>query len=220
MGDESTQTTELLSGLVTTTATQKLRQFLEEGTNADKLLNIIRFYLYKANFVSNQALAEMALEVLSEVVAAALKNAERYDSVRSPMAWLLGIANNIVKQKRDHHYRLKREEPVSRIQFDSTVGSISPSELFDHLATLDPRVFEAIAMGDLESGLAKRQPLIAALARLSATDREVLKLDILHELDGEELARELGVTPGAARVRKHRALERLRQAYREEGGER
>jgi RNA polymerase sigma-70 factor (ECF subfamily) len=50
------------------------------------------------------------------------------------------------------------------------------------------------------------------LAGVAESDRQVLRMAILHELNGDSLARELGVTPGAARVRLHRALNRLRES--------
>jgi RNA polymerase sigma-70 factor (ECF subfamily) len=56
----------------------------------------------------------------------------------------------------------------------------------------------------------------ALLANVSADDAHVLRLAILNGLDGEALARELSITPGAARVRLHRALTRLRRAVQAE----
>lgn len=222
MGEEAAQTATLPAGAVTTgVADQRIRQFLEENASATILHKTIRQYLSKAKFLSSQELDETTLEVLSEVVAAALVSSERYDPTRSPMAWVLGIASNIVKQKRDRHFRLaKREKPISHIGLDPDDELISPGDFFDRLAALDPHVFEAIAVDDPEPELARRQPLLAAFARLPATDQNVLKLAFLHEMDGEALARELDITPGHARVTKHRALERLRQAYRKEGDER
>ncbi len=54
--------------------------------------------------------------------------------------------------------------------------------------------------------------LHAALASLAAADREVLQLSAWEQLSGDELAAALGCRPGAARVRLHRARERLRAA--------
>ncbi|HEY6065184.1 MAG TPA: RNA polymerase sigma factor [Thermoanaerobaculia bacterium] len=57
--------------------------------------------------------------------------------------------------------------------------------------------------------------LAAALARLAAADREVLVLARFHGLSGAELAAALECSTGAARVRLHRALKRLRALYLE-----
>ena len=50
-----------------------------------------------------------------------------------------------------------------------------------------------------------------ALARLAPDDRELLRLIYFQELDPEVIARQWGLTPGALRVRKHRAIQRLAQ---------
>jgi RNA polymerase sigma-70 factor (ECF subfamily) len=57
----------------------------------------------------------------------------------------------------------------------------------------------------------------AVLATLSARDQEVLSA-VAHDLSNEELAEVLGVTPGHARVLRHRASERFRKAYARLGG--
>jgi RNA polymerase sigma-70 factor (ECF subfamily) len=49
-----------------------------------------------------------------------------------------------------------------------------------------------------------------ALDGLPADQREALRLRIVDDLDYTAVARELGTTPGAARVRVHRALSALR----------
>ena len=53
--------------------------------------------------------------------------------------------------------------------------------------------------------------LEAALAALSAGEREVIALRILLELDGEETARVLGISPTAVSTRLSRALNKLEE---------
>jgi RNA polymerase sigma-70 factor (ECF subfamily) len=48
-----------------------------------------------------------------------------------------------------------------------------------------------------------------ALLELRPEDRDLLRLMYFQELDPEEIARRWGITAGALRVRKHRALQRL-----------
>ena len=55
--------------------------------------------------------------------------------------------------------------------------------------------------------------LAAALDALAPDQREVLVLCRYHDLPFTEVAEILGCTPGAARVRAHRALIALRRAY-------
>lgn len=54
--------------------------------------------------------------------------------------------------------------------------------------------------------------LSAAFARLGEADREVLALEAWEGLRGDGIAAVLGCTPGAARVRLHRARRRLAAA--------
>jgi RNA polymerase sigma-70 factor (ECF subfamily) len=49
----------------------------------------------------------------------------------------------------------------------------------------------------------------AALARMEKDDRDLLGMCYGLALDTDEIARRLGINPGAVRVRKHRALARL-----------
>lgn len=48
-----------------------------------------------------------------------------------------------------------------------------------------------------------------ALGRLAGDERELLEMTYRDELGAEEIGRRLGATPGAVRVRRHRALRRL-----------
>jgi RNA polymerase sigma-70 factor (ECF subfamily) len=74
------------------------------------------------------------------------------------------------------------------------------------------------AVGPQSTGVpAEQEParddqLLAALASLAAGDREILQLSSWEQLAGDELATAVGCRPGAARVRLHRARERLRAA--------
>ena len=55
--------------------------------------------------------------------------------------------------------------------------------------------------------------LEAALSRLSPAHRAVLVLSRFHDLGYEEIGRIIECSPGAARVRLHRAMNELRQLY-------
>ena len=63
--------------------------------------------------------------------------------------------------------------------------------------------------GGLSPGLSPE--LEAALRELSAGEREVIALRILLELDGEEAARVLGISPTAVSTRLSRALKKLEE---------
>ena len=63
----------------------------------------------------------------------------------------------------------------------------------------------------------RRRAVRVALDRLDHEDRELLELLYQQQVDPAQLVRQLGVTPGALRVRKHRALQRLADLMSESG---
>lgn len=74
------------------------------------------------------------------------------------------------------------------------------------------RPFDALpeaAHHDADASL--RIDLIRALGELGAVDRAVLVLRFLEDQSVEHVAGTLGLSPGAVRVRTHRALARLRE---------
>jgi RNA polymerase sigma-70 factor (ECF subfamily) len=64
---------------------------------------------------------------------------------------------------------------------------------------------------DVVFGQGLAPDLEAGLAALSAGEREVIALRVLLELDGEEAARVLGVSPTAVSTRLSRALKKLEE---------
>ncbi len=111
----------------------------------------------------------------------------RFDSRRgSARTWLLGIARTTALDWfRAESRRQRREEQVA-----------------------PPEAQEA----DFPEGLSPA--LQAALAELSAGEREVIALRIVVELDGEQTARVLGISPTAVSTRLSRALQRLEEKVR------
>src|SRR5215469_2858429 len=68
--------------------------------NSSSLLGIIRSYVKRMGLASGEEVAAVALEVLQQVVLEALDHADRFDVTGQPMAWLLGIAVNIIKRNK------------------------------------------------------------------------------------------------------------------------
>jgi RNA polymerase sigma-70 factor (ECF subfamily) len=77
-----------------------------------------------------------------------------------------------------------------------------------------PPAIPARAVERLEE-LERADQLRAALDRLAPEKREVLLLARFGELRHDRIAAMLGISPGAVRVRLHRALKELREAYRQ-----
>lgn len=184
----------------------RLRQFIEHESSA--LLGTLRYYLYRAGLSGRDLPLEAAArDLLNEVVAEALAHESRFRAAADPRAWLLGIAANLVKRRQTDLARRERREPLVRDLFPGLEALMSDDELFDWIAEM------AEAPPD---ELETRQDVAALLAAVSPDDARVLRLAIMKGLDGMALAAALGVSPGAARVRLHRALNRLRQVVQQQ----
>lgn len=59
----------------------------------------------------------------------------------------------------------------------------------------------------------ERADLRAALARLNAVDRQLLRMRYQEDLTLASIARRLGIPVGTAKARLHRARARLRRAF-------
>ena len=117
----------------------------------------------------------------------ALRHWSRFDPRRgTARTWLLGIARTTALDSfRADSRRRKREE-----------------------AAAEPEARDA----DFVEGLSPA--LQTALATLSAGEREVLALRIVLELDGDQTARLLGISPTAVSTRLSRALTKLEEKVR------
>jgi RNA polymerase sigma factor (sigma-70 family) len=181
-----------------------LRQFIAEET--DGLLGTLRYYVFRAGLTGQeQSLDGAASELLNEVVIEALEHEDRFRASGQPRAWLLGIAANLIKRKQAEAFRRTRREPLARDLYPGDQDTLTDDDLFDWMASLSG------ARDVLE--LENDEGVNAILAGVSPDDQHVLRLAILHGLDGEALGKALHISPGAARVRLHRALNRLRTSY-------
>ncbi|MBL8154901.1 MAG: sigma-70 family RNA polymerase sigma factor [Anaerolineae bacterium] len=188
----------------------RLRQFIERESNA--LLGTLRMYLVRAGLERHsQPLDAAAAELLNEVVCEALRHEHRFRPSGQPRAWLLGIAANLIRRWQAESFRRERREPLVRDLAPQVEEAFSEDELFDHLA--------ALAESGAVNGPEGDGEMLALLDALAPDDARVIRLAILNGLNGEALAAELGVTPGAARVRLHRALKRLRAQIEAEPAE-
>jgi len=174
------------------------------AAESEALLGTLRVYVVRAGLAGGQGADAAAAELLGEVTMQALASAERFRVGARPMPWLLGIAANLVKRQQVDRAKRVAREPLVGDLAGSAGEALSEAELFDRLA--------AVA-GDAGSKLASDEAVEELLNRVSEDDARVIRLAVVHDLNGEELARVLDITPGAARVRLHRALRRLREAW-------
>jgi RNA polymerase sigma-70 factor (ECF subfamily) len=134
----------------------------------------------------------LAADLTADVFVAAIESAGSYRrGLGEPVAWLFGIARNVVAGERRRNAKQLR-----------TAAHIRGRELVDEddLAALHERI-------DRESA---GRTLYQELAQLPAGERAVLELVALDGLSAGEAGRALGIGPVAARVRLHRARRRLR----------
>lgn len=180
--------------------------------NTEPLLGTLRSYVQCMGLARGNDVKPIALDVLQEVVVEALDHAERFDPARQPMAWLLGIAINVIRRKKTEFVKRAQRE-MSIVHFATTENaSLSEAELFDLLTFCPPPSPEQ----DIE---ANEQALIM-LALVSLEDQHILRMAFLEDFDRERIARRLGITTVAARKRLNRALTRLRTAwYKQQEGE-
>jgi RNA polymerase sigma-70 factor (ECF subfamily) len=156
-----------------------------------------RVRLFALRRLRDAAAAEdVAQEVLRRVV-----EAIRAHRLRNPAAlpgFVFQTAHHVILQ---HHRGAGREVRALQRLHSATEGAIAPD---DSLALL---ISEE-----------RRQVVRDALFRLGDEDRELLTLLYQEHLEPLDVARRLAVTPGALRVRKHRALKRLAGMLGEPGG--
>lgn len=134
----------------------------------------------------------LAADLTADVFVAAIESAGTYRRSRGePIAWLFGIARNVVAGERRRNAR--RLQASTRFAGRDLVGE-------EDLAALHARI-------DAESAA---RSLHGELGRLSAAERPVFELVALDGLTVGEAARTLGINPVAARVRYHRARRTIR----------
>jgi RNA polymerase sigma factor (sigma-70 family) len=192
---------------VTPAASSKQRIVDFIADNAAALLATLRFYVKRMGLARGEEVAAAAVEVLQEVVIEALEHAERFNPAGQPMAWLLGIATNVIKRKKAEIAKRSRRELFIGELAREQQEPVSEDELFDQII--------AYPSSGPEQDFAANEQAVILLSLVSAEDRELLLLAFLYGFEREALAEKLGITPVAARVRLHRALQRLRSAWRE-----
>jgi RNA polymerase sigma factor (sigma-70 family) len=136
---------------------------------------------------------QMADDVVGETFLAAFRRRKRYDLRRADARpWLYGIAANVIGKHRRAEVRMLRA--FARTGADPVAAG--------HADLVDSRVCAAAVQRDLA----------AALAGLSAGDRDVLLLIAWADLSYQETAAALGIPVGTVRSRLNRARRKVREA--------
>ena len=136
---------------------------------------------------------DLADELAAETFAVAFAKRGRYDvSFADARPWLFGIATKLA------HRHWRREERELRAYARTGVDAAAPSPAESVTARADCAV----------AGPA----IAAALAALTADERDVLLLYAWEELDQPEIAAALSIAHGTVKSRLHRARARVRQS--------
>jgi RNA polymerase sigma factor (sigma-70 family) len=191
---------------VTASGNRMLVEFITD--NVASLLGILRSYVQRMSLARGEEVPAVAVEVLQEVVIEALDHADRFNPTGQPMAWLLGIAINVIKRK--------KVELAKRSQREFSIGAIS---LAQQEPLSEDELFDQISAGTTagpDQEIAANEQAELLLSLVSPEDQQILMLAFLQGFEREALAEKLGISPGAARVRLHRALKRLRLAWSEQ----
>lgn len=169
---------------------------------SDDLRRILRHYVLKAGLGEGGNTDAIAVDLLNDVVVEALRHAERLPQQDNAMPWLLGIGVNLIKRRQAERVRLNQREPLLRDLYPTE--TLSDDDLIDQFA----------AAAEAPEQQLERQGFWERLfSHTSADDQRILRLAVLNGMDGDALGAELGISAGAARVRLHRALKRLRQIW-------
>lgn len=178
----------------------ELHRFLADSLSLQRLYGILRAYIRKAEIVALESVDDEAYELLQNVVVKAFEIADKYRGV-GIRPWLLSIAKNLIKQKRESQARHQQRVILLGEMHLQTHPSISEEEFFDLFTAQIAE--ERAQIADL------REDLKDALACLSVDDQTILNFYIHYGFDHNEIARILQIKPGAARTRYCRALTRL-----------
>ncbi len=157
------------------------------GVFYDRNQQRVMAFFYRRTFC-----AHTSAELCAETFAQALGSLRRFDPLMGTgRSWLFGIAGNLHKQW------LRRG--VVRERARLRLGIATPQLSEDDLEQID----NLVDTTELRDGLR------GALAQLSPSVRDAVLLRVALELPYEEVARTLGCSVGAARVRVARGLNSL-----------
>ncbi|SHN15402.1 RNA polymerase sigma factor [Actinacidiphila paucisporea] len=145
-------------------------------------------------YVARRIGPETAEDLVADTFTTAFQRRHSYDLTRADARpWLFGIATNLMSRHRRAEAR--RFKALAKVP-----------EPVQHEEPVAERAVARVGATGVRGELA------AALAELSARQRDVVLLVAWGDLDYEEAARALGVPVGTVKSRLHRARSRLREA--------
>lgn len=148
-------------------------------------------------FARRTADAEMTAELAAETFAVALETRARFDPARgTPVAWIFGIARNLLRQYWRH--RSVDDRARRRVGIQTEVDRVSIDELDRVIARLDAA------------------PILTLLDSLPSRQGDAVRLRILDHASYAHIGIVLGTTADNARLLVHRGLRSLARRLGEE----
>jgi len=175
-----------------------LQRFLQEDSAG--LQTIIRGYVIRMQLAMGNNVEVVAAEVFQETVVEVLAHADRFNPAMQPRAWFLAIAANILKRHRTNYAKRYRFEVLQ-------------SDLASQQDILDRLMNYPVNAPGPEQAFVSHEGVRELLALVAQEDRDLLLMTLIQGWDARAIAEAMKITPGAARVRIHRALSRLREAW-------
>ncbi|MDQ2958618.1 MAG: RNA polymerase sigma factor, partial [Actinomycetota bacterium] len=146
-------------------------------------------------YLARRLSTELADDLTADTFLIALRRWQSYDHDQGPpIAWLYGIATNLVR----NHRRRERAELLAIRRLEALpVDPVDPAD-------------GIVARVDASE---QARELAVAIAGLSQADRDVLLLVAWTELSYEQVAQALDIPIGTVRSRLHRVRRQLRIAH-------
>ncbi|HKV83767.1 MAG TPA: hypothetical protein VJN88_04380 [Ktedonobacterales bacterium] len=192
------------------------------------LAQMLRPYILQMGLATNRQEAErVAFDVLADAYIEVQTSSQNYNITRSAKAWIVGLALNLLRRRRTTIYR----RSVTEVPFAPDVAAALVGEVEDTIRNdmRDRFIFRLLLNGSMDASLEPEEFMVhqqaahdhtvhlqrakALMLTLDPMDQGVLNASIQTNFDSAATARLLGIRPGAARTRLHRALNRLRAAY-------
>jgi DNA-directed RNA polymerase specialized sigma24 family protein len=93
-------------------AVDLIRAFLQQ--HEARLMRTLRLYVRTAGIVPSSSVDDEATDLLASVTVCAIEGADGFDATRNCEAWLLGIAVNLLRQRKDRLIKQQTREPFVR----------------------------------------------------------------------------------------------------------
>lgn len=174
-----------------------VRQVLARDPAAEEELFTLIWKIVNAHAHAWGIPARDVEDLACEVVVKVFERLHRFNSRRAKLStWIYMIGRNHAydRLRKDKHDPLRREAEELRDWME--IPGAAGGSVDEDAVTNRPEIFDR---------------LDEALTQLSTEDRELLRLSIDEGQTAPQIARILGMKPGQVRVRKLRALHRLRE---------